>query len=128
MKTRATSKTTARSSGRKTTRGQSELATRSHRSTRPRQSTAKRSTAKRARRASPTSGKAVTTIDHEEIQQWVESHGGHPATVQSTANEGRAGGVLRIDFPGFSGKQSLREISWDEWFQIFDQRKLAFLY
>jgi len=41
---------------------------------------------------------------------------------------GQPAGVLRIDFPGFSGEQSLKPISWDEWFQIFDERQLAFLY
>ena len=34
-------------------------------------------------------------------------------------------GVLRIDFRGGS---SLKEISWDEWFESFDARDLVFLY
>jgi hypothetical protein len=25
-------------------------------------------------------------------------------------------GMIRIDFPGFSGEDPLEEISWDEWF------------
>ncbi|HEU4604412.1 MAG TPA: hypothetical protein VFS24_20725, partial [Steroidobacteraceae bacterium] len=37
-------------------------------------------------------------------------------------------GILRIDFPGFSGQQSLESISWDEWFEWFDRNELAFLY
>jgi len=43
---------------------------------------------------------------------------------------GREGkeGVLRIDFPGFSGQGSLEEVSWDEWFRVFDERNLEFLY
>jgi hypothetical protein len=48
--------------------------------------------------------------------------------VKRTARGGKSAGVLRIDFPGFSGEESLKPISWDEWFEIFDQRKLAFLY
>jgi hypothetical protein len=42
---------------------------------------------------------------------------------------GRPGdpGLLRIDFPGYSGKQSLREISWEEFFQAFEENQLAFL-
>jgi hypothetical protein len=36
--------------------------------------------------------------------------------------------VLRIDFPGYSGKDTLAEISWDEFFEKFDEKKLAFLY
>jgi hypothetical protein len=54
----------------------------------------------------------------------VESRGGHPAAVKS----GGAGRVLRIDFPGFSGGTTLKQISWDEWFEVFDERHLAFLY
>ena len=37
-------------------------------------------------------------------------------------------GLLRIDFPGFSGKDSLEEISWDDFFKAFDENDLAFLY
>jgi hypothetical protein len=37
-------------------------------------------------------------------------------------------GILRIDFPGFTGTQSLEQISWEEFFENFDRQKLAFLY
>jgi len=37
-------------------------------------------------------------------------------------------GVLRIDYPGYSGVDTLERISWDEWFEWFDRDKLAFLY
>ena len=37
-------------------------------------------------------------------------------------------GILRIDFPGYSGEGSLDEISWDDFFEKFDEKKLAFLY
>ena len=68
-----------------------------------------------------------TTTDHKTIQAWAEARGGKPATVKSTEKDGEAG-VLRIDFPGYSGAGSLEEISWDEFFQKFDEKKLAFLY
>ena len=68
-----------------------------------------------------------TTTDHKVIQAWSEARGGKPATVKSTEKDGEAG-VLRIDFPGYSGADSLEEISWDEFFQKFDEKKLAFLY
>ena len=66
------------------------------------------------------------TTDHEEIRRWVESHGGRPATVRGTSNGGP--GVLRIDFPGGAGEESLEPVSWDEWFRKFDENHLAFLY
>jgi hypothetical protein len=48
--------------------------------------------------------------------------------VKGTSKAGQGGGILRIDFPGFSGEKSLRKVSWNQWFKIFDQRKLAFLH
>ena len=68
-----------------------------------------------------------TTTDHKTIQAWSEARGGKPATVKSTEKDGEAG-VLRIDFPGYSGAGSLEEISWKEFFQKFNEKKLAFLY
>ncbi len=68
-----------------------------------------------------------TTTDHKTIQKWAEERGGKPTTVKSTEKDGEAG-VLRIDFPGYSGAGSLEEISWDEFFKKFDEKKLAFLY
>jgi ferritin-like metal-binding protein YciE len=67
------------------------------------------------------------TTDREEIRQWVESRGGHPACVKGTGARGDTG-LLRIDYPGYSGGDTLEEISWDEFFQKFDEEKLAFLY
>ncbi|HWU46191.1 MAG TPA: hypothetical protein VN133_05495 [Humibacter sp.] len=68
-----------------------------------------------------------TTTDHDEIRSWVERHDGKPVSVRGTDKGGDAG-VLRIDFPGGAGSDELEEISWDEWFQKFDESKLAFLY
>ena len=65
--------------------------------------------------------------DHEEIRRWVEAHGGRPATVRGTGGDDDAG-VLRIDFPGGAGEEALEPISWDEWFEKFDEKGLAFLY
>ena len=70
---------------------------------------------------------AKRTIDHDEIRRWVESRGGYPAHVKRTARDGDPG-VLRIDFPGFSGEETLEPIDWDTWFRKFEERQLAFLY
>lgn len=71
-------------------------------------------------------GTNKTTVDHDFIKQWVEERGGKPSHVK-----GRGGpndpGILRIDFPGFSGEGTLEEISWDEWFEAFDRNNLAFI-
>jgi hypothetical protein len=36
--------------------------------------------------------------------------------------------MIRLDFPGYSGEQSLERIEWDEWFKKSDERNLALLY
>ncbi len=69
-----------------------------------------------------------TTTDHETIRQWVEERGGRPSAVKRTREEGEEIGIIRIDFPGYSGGESLEEISWDEWFEKFDDSDLVFLY
>jgi hypothetical protein len=76
-------------------------------------------------RQSMTQGK--TTTDHDVIRRWVEARGGTPATVKRTARGGEAG-ILRIDYPGYSGKESLTPIEWDEFFEKFDENQLAFVY
>jgi hypothetical protein len=68
-----------------------------------------------------------TTTDHDEIRQWVEERGGHPARVKDTEREDSPG-LLRIDYPGYSGGDTLEAISWDEFFIGFDENNLAFLY
>ena len=73
------------------------------------------------------SSKSSTTTDHDEIRQWVEAHDGAPAAVRSTESDGDPG-VLRIDFPGGTGEDTLDHIGWDEWYRKFDDERLAFLY
>ena len=73
---------------------------------------------------------AKTTTDHDEIRRWVESRGGRPASVRDTGG-GDDPGILRIDFPNEPGGDDddrLEEISWEEFFQAFDDNGLAFLY
>jgi len=40
---------------------------------------------------------------------------------------GPSGTVLRLDFPGYGG-DDLKHVSWDEWFETFDDRGLRFVY
>lgn len=72
-----------------------------------------------------TGGSGNTTTDHDTIRKWVEERGGKPATVRTNGDDV---GILRIDFPGYSGDETLEEISWDEFFRKFDESNLAFLY
>lgn len=65
---------------------------------------------------------ATTTTNHDTIRKWAEARGGKPARV---AGQGE-GGILRIDFD--PPEDRLEEIGWDEFFRIFDENRLAFLY
>src|SRR5687767_366073 len=69
---------------------------------------------------------AKPTTDHDTIRKWVEARKGRPARVKATGR-GKDPGILRIDFPGFSGEDTLEEIEWEEFFEWFDRNKLAVL-
>jgi hypothetical protein len=69
---------------------------------------------------------ARIVIDHNVIRQWVEERGGYPASVKGTPREGEDAGILRIDFPGYS-EESLERISWEEFFEKFEESRLAIL-
>ncbi len=72
-------------------------------------------------------GESHTTTDHDTIRRWVEERGGCPARVKGTGSDGDPG-LLRIDYSGFSGEESLEPISWDDFFTSFDANELAFVY
>jgi len=84
------------------------------------------SRSKSSRGGTSSRGSAKSTTNHETIRRWVEKRGAHPATVKGTTSD--TTGVLRIDFPGYSGEDTLKEVSWDDFFEKFDEANLAFLY
>lgn len=67
------------------------------------------------------------TTDHQQIKSWVEERGGAPAVVKGTGS-GNDPGILRIDFPDYASEESLRQISWDEFFDKFEKEQFAFLF
>ena len=69
-----------------------------------------------------------STKDLKEIQKWAEARGGKPVKVKSVKPNKKGGGILRIDFPGYSGEDSLEEIPWEDWYKIFEESDLTFLY
>lgn len=72
-------------------------------------------------------GGSKVSTDHDEIREWAEARGAHPACVRGTGGKGDTG-MIRLDFPGYSGGDSLEEISWDDFFSKFDDQGLALLY
>ena len=77
--------------------------------------------------ATQTKHSSQFTTNHDEIKRWAEARGAKPACVRGTGNKGDIG-MIRLDFPGYSGAESLEAISWDEWFEKFDENDLALLY
>jgi hypothetical protein len=59
------------------------------------------------------------TRDHDTIRRWADERSGHPALVEGTE-------ILRIDFK--EPDENLKQVSWDEFFDTFDERELDFLY
>ncbi len=68
---------------------------------------------------------STSTTDHKAIRRWVEERGGRPARVKATG-KGDDPGILRVDFG--EPEDALEEISWEEFFEKFEENKLAFLH
>ena len=75
-----------------------------------------------------TKGSSRISSDHAVIRKWAEERGAKPASVKGTG--GNEIGVIRLMFPGFGAgrSQSLKEISWEDFFKRFDENNLAFIY
>jgi hypothetical protein len=63
--------------------------------------------------------RAHRTQDHGTIRRWAEARSGKPSMVEGTE-------ILRIDFN--EREENLKPVSWDEFFRVFDDRGLDFLY
>jgi hypothetical protein len=66
------------------------------------------------------------TTDHEMIRLWVRERGGAPAMVRRIDQPDE--GALAINFPNDGSDQPIIDISWSDFFERFDDRKLAFVY
>jgi len=87
--------------------------------------------AKASADAQGTTDRSIATRDRSLIRAWAERHQAEPATGQATSSgpatvnvaDGDAG--VRFNFPGM---RRFRPISWDEWFQHFEEHHLVFVY
>jgi hypothetical protein len=69
-------------------------------------------------------GQTLATRSHEVIEAWAEARDARPATA-TRGPDGRPR-TLRMDFG--EPTRNLESIAWDEWFSVFDERDLVFLY
>lgn len=74
----------------------------------------------------PKSSKSRVLKELDEIRSWAEERNAKPACIRGTGGKNDVG-MIRLDFPGYSGEQSLEEISWDDWFEKFEEQELALL-
>jgi hypothetical protein len=72
------------------------------------------------------SASARVLTDPNEIREWAEERGAKPACVKGTGGNDDVG-MIRLDFPGYSGADSLQPISWDDWARKFEESDLALL-
>ncbi|MFP5439073.1 MAG: hypothetical protein ACLGH8_14935 [Bacteroidia bacterium] len=64
------------------------------------------------------------TISHDTIRNWAKARGGKPAVLKDI--NGNPSDHLHINFLGFA--EGDVPISWEEFFAIFDQNDLEFIY
>lgn len=70
------------------------------------------------------SHQSKSTTDHDTIRRWAEQRGGWPAAVPNTGSDGDPG-VLRI---GFQDDEDLQRLTWEAFFEKFEDSGLAFVY
>ncbi|MGA9521845.1 MAG: hypothetical protein WBV82_10290 [Myxococcaceae bacterium] len=68
--------------------------------------------------------KSHVLVEHDEIQRWAEARSARPVSVRGTGSR-RDIGIIRLDLPGYVGEEKLRPVSWDEWFDKFEETNLA---
>jgi hypothetical protein len=71
--------------------------------------------------------KGKVTTNPEEIQNWVISRSGYPA-IGKRIHGSEVVTELCIHFSDEQSFSSVKPISWDEFFQKFQEEKLVFLY
>ena len=73
------------------------------------------------------------TTDHKVIRKWVALKKGTPAIIDHRVANGDKEGI-RINFPGhfdealLSRKQLKDDVTWNEFFKIFEEEQLVFIY
>lgn len=69
---------------------------------------------------------ANSTTDHNTIRRWINERDGVPAVVNTNGENTE---ILRVDFQDADNEdENLVTISWERFFEIFDDNNLAFLY
>jgi hypothetical protein len=57
----------------------------------------------------------------------LKQEAGNPRESKGQTENGGSG-ILRADYPGYSGEETVEQITWQEFFRGFEENPLAFLY
>lgn len=68
------------------------------------------------------------TTDHKTIREWIEARGGIPARMIESETPTEKEGVLEIKFSEMPENKKVVQVSWSEFFKLFNQSHLAFLF
>ncbi len=68
----------------------------------------------------------VATTDHQAIKEWVSRRDGRPAIAKRPEEVSHLR-LLHVTFPHTSEAEAVVEITWDEFFEVFEEKELAFL-
>jgi hypothetical protein len=72
-------------------------------------------------------GESLVTHSREVILDWAHKREAMPSTIPGTEHEGHLG-VLRFDVPGYGSRQNLEHVTWEQWFDTFDERQLVMIF
>lgn len=73
-------------------------------------------------------GESKITTDHDTIRRWAEERGGQPVAVTRAGGNLSTDTDMRIDFLNERWNEEVEKISWEEFFQRFDERNMAMVY
>jgi hypothetical protein len=68
----------------------------------------------------------LVTRSHEVIRKWADQRCAEPAIGKGVSRD-EDSQVLRFRFES-GGSRVLKEVPWEEWFEIFDLRRLVFIF
>jgi len=68
------------------------------------------------------------TRDHDIIRRWIEDRNGQPVAVAKTLVKDPGVALLKIEFESTVKADDVVNISWDEFFRLFEKCRLSFLY
>lgn len=68
-----------------------------------------------------------TTAEHALVRKLIEDRKGYPAHLESSESQGDSG-LLQVGLTNEDEQENLKELSWEQFFEEFEEKDLAFAY